>query len=59
MSTVKDEAKRLIDQLPDSVTWDDIMYELYVRKKVEQGVKDSEEGRIVAHEDVKQMFSQR
>lgn len=27
MSSVKEEAKRLIDKLPQQTTWDDIMYE--------------------------------
>lgn len=30
---VKDEAKKLIDQLPEETTWDDIMYEIYARKQ--------------------------
>jgi len=30
MSIAKEEAKRLIEKLPDQVTWDDIMYEFYV-----------------------------
>ena len=33
MNIVKEEAKKLIDKLPDNVTWDDIMYELYVKKR--------------------------
>ena len=33
MSSVKEEAKKLIERLPDQVTWDDIMYEFYVKKK--------------------------
>lgn len=57
MSTVKDEARRLIDSLPEEVTWDDLMYQLYVKKKIEEGLKAEEEGRVVPHEDVKKMFS--
>jgi hypothetical protein len=33
MNIAKEEAKKLIDKLPDQATWDDIMYEFYVRKK--------------------------
>ncbi len=32
-SIVKEELARLIDRLPDKVTWDDVMYEIYVRQK--------------------------
>ena len=52
MSTVKDEAKNLIDRLPDGATWDDILYEIHVRKKIDAGLKDLEEGRIVSHEEI-------
>ena len=31
MNTVRDEARKLIDQLPDEATWDDVMYELYIK----------------------------
>jgi predicted transcriptional regulator len=56
MSSVKEEAKRLIDRLPDQVTWDDIMYEFYVKKKIATGIKAAEEGRIISHEEVKKRF---
>ena len=46
-TTVKDEAHRLIDQLPDDATWEDIQYQLYVRQAIEAGLKDSREGRTV------------
>jgi predicted transcriptional regulator len=53
MNIVKEEAKKLIDKLPDNATWDDIMYELYVKKKITAGLKAAEEGRAVSHEEVK------
>ena len=53
MNLVKEEAKRLIEKLPDTATWDDIMYELYVKKKIAAGLKAADEGRIVSHEEVK------
>ncbi len=48
MSTVnvKEEARRLIEKLPDDVTWDDLMHEIYVRQAIEAGLADSEEGRV-------------
>ena len=53
MNIVKDEARKLIDKLPDSATWDDIMYEFYVKKKIAAGLKAAEEGRVVSHEEAK------
>ena len=37
MSTVKEEAINLITRLPDEAGWDDIMYEMYVKKKTNTG----------------------
>lgn len=53
MQTAKEAAKQVIDHLPDQATWDDIMYELYAKQKVEAGLKAAEEGRTVAHEQAK------
>ncbi len=53
MNIVKEEAKKMIDRLPDNATWDDVMYELYVKKKIAAGLKAAEEGRVVSHGDAK------
>jgi hypothetical protein len=53
MRLVKDEAKKLIEKLPDTATWDDIMYELYVKKKIAAGLKAADEGSVVSHEEAK------
>lgn len=53
MSIVKEEAKKLIDKLPDQATWDDIIYEFYVKKKLAVALKAAEEGQVIPHEKVK------
>lgn len=53
---LKEEARRLIDKLPDNFTWDDLMNEIYVRQAVEAGLKDSQEGKITSVEEVRQQF---
>jgi predicted transcriptional regulator len=53
MATPKQTAKELIEHLPDQASWDDIMYELYVKQKIEAGLKAVAEGRTVPHEEVK------
>ena len=53
MSTIKEEAKRLIDKLPEQATWDDLLYEFYVKKKIALSLKAAEEGRVVSHEEAK------
>jgi predicted transcriptional regulator len=54
MATPKEAAKQLIDHLPDQASWDEIMYELYVKQKIEAGLQASEEGRTVPHEEARQ-----
>ena len=56
MSTTKDEALQLISRLPEEVTWEDIMYRLYVKRKIEEGIRAAEEGRTVSHDQVKELF---
>ena len=56
MKEIKDEAKRLIDSLPEQVTWDDIMYEFYVKKKIAVALKAADEGHVISHEEVKKRF---
>jgi len=42
---IKEDAHKLIDQLPSTATWDDLMYEIYVREAIEKGIEDSKSGR--------------
>jgi len=53
MSSVKDEAKKLIDQLPSEATWDDVMYEMYIKKKLSVALRAADEGHVVAHHAVR------
>lgn len=48
---IKPDAHRLVDGLPDTASWDDLMYEIYVRQAIEAGLADSEAGRTLSHED--------
>jgi hypothetical protein len=54
--TLKAEALRLIDHLPEDCSWDDLMDAIYVQQAVESGLKDSEQGRVTAVEDVRKRF---
>lgn len=56
MSTARDEAIKMIARLPEEVSWDEIMYKIYVKRKIEEGIKAADEGRTVSHEEVKELF---
>jgi len=53
MHMIKEEAKKLIDRLPDQATWDDILYEFYVKKKLAVAMKAAEDGKVVSHKDAR------
>ncbi len=56
-STVdKHVAKAIIDELPDDATWEDLLYTLYVRQRIEAGLEDSRAGRVVSVEEVRRRF---
>lgn len=59
MAEIREEAIKMIKTLPDGSSWDDIMYELYVRQKIEQGLKDVESGRGLSLEEAKSRLLKR
>jgi hypothetical protein len=54
--SVKDEARRLVERLPDDATWDDLMREIYVHQAIEAGLEDSGAGKLKSVEDVRARF---
>jgi hypothetical protein len=52
-ATVKDQARRLVERLPEEATWEDLQYQIYFRQAVEPGLKDSREGRTVPLEEAR------
>jgi len=43
MSPEKEDARKLLDKLPENATWDDIMYQFYVKKKLADALKSAAE----------------
>ena len=54
---IKREALRLVEQLPEHASWDDLMYEIYVRQAIERGIADADAGRVVSHDEVLARFA--
>ena len=57
MGAAKEEAKKLIDLLPDHATWDDIMYEFYVKKKLARALEEAAAGDVVSPQTAKEQLS--
>ncbi len=55
-NNIKEEAYRLLQKLPENATWDDLMYEIYVRQAIEAGIEDSEAGRTIDVGQVRAKF---
>jgi hypothetical protein len=55
-ANVKAEAVRLVNDLPESATWDDLMYCIYVRQCIDAGVADADANRVVSVEEVRRRF---
>lgn len=49
----KEEAIKLIRKLPSDCSLEDIQYHLYVRKMVEKGIRDVDEGKVIPHAKAK------
>ena len=52
METVKDKMKEVVESQPDDATYEEIMRELSFQRMVERGLKDSQQGRVIANEEM-------
>ncbi len=57
MSTAKDEARKLLDHLPEDASWEEIQYHLYVRQKVDRALEQIESGETLSMEEAEQRLS--
>jgi predicted transcriptional regulator len=52
MNTVKADILRLIQELPDNCTIEDIKYRIYLRERIEEGLTDVEAGNELTQAEV-------
>ena len=55
-TSIKKAAARMVRQLPESASWDDLMYEILVRQKIESGLSDLKDGRKHDHASIRNEF---
>lgn len=55
--SIKGDAIKLIQELPDNATFEDIMYRLYVRAKIEEGLRELDEGQGIPHREAMDRIS--
>jgi hypothetical protein len=47
------ETNKLLKTLPQDDEWEDLMYRIYVRQKVDKGLQDSAAGRVVTSAQIR------
>ena len=57
--STKAKARETVDRLPDSASWDDVMYEMYVREAVDAGLADVAAGRSLTQAEVRSRIQER
>lgn len=57
MAAVKQQVIQIIQSLPEEVTVDDIMAELYFKLQVDTGLKELDEGKGIPHEEIEKRMS--
>ncbi len=50
--TTKERVRKLLEDLPDDCSIEDVLYQLYVIQSIDRGLADVEAGRTIPHEEV-------
>ncbi len=56
MTSEKENIIQMIKNLPEDINTEDIIEAIYVRNKIEKGLKDSKEGRVYTQEEAKEIL---
>ena len=57
MGSEKNEVLELVRRLPDDVTTADIMEELYLKQRVDKGLRDAAEGRVLTSQELRERIA--
>ena len=57
MEAVKDKIIKLISEMPDDVSIDDVIEKLYFKIQVDSGLKELDEGKGIPHNKVEERMS--
>ena len=59
MQNIKEEVIDIIKTLPDEVSLEEIMSEIYFKIQVDEGIKDLDEGRYLTQEEFEKRMSKK
>ena len=58
VGSAKEEVRRILELIPDNASFEDIQYHIYVREKIERGLEDVQNGKLLSQEEVEQRMRQ-
>ena len=50
---VKEEARRIVESLPEDATWADVARLVSERQRIEEGISDLDEGRVWSSDQIR------
>ena len=56
-ANLRETLHQLADQLPESATWKDVLYEAYVHQEIEGGLEEARSGEFASDDEVKAAFA--
>ena len=56
-ANLRETLHQLADQLPESATWKDVLYEAYVHQEIEAGLEEARRGEFASDDEVKAVFA--
>ncbi|MBC8043242.1 MAG: hypothetical protein IAF08_07335 [Rhizobacter sp.] len=58
-NSIKEKVLKAIDQMPATATFEDIVEQIFFLRKIEQGMKDSQEGKLYSQAQVEEHFNRK
>jgi hypothetical protein len=55
--TAKQEVRKILDEIPEDASFEDIQYHIYVRQKIERALQDVKEGRLISQKEAERRMS--
>ena len=54
MGSAKEEVRRILELIPDNASFEDIQYHIYVREKIQRGLDDVKNAKLLSQDGVEQ-----
>jgi len=53
----KDEVRRILENVPDDASFEEIQYRIYVYQRIKRGLMDIEKGRLLTRKEVERRMA--